>query len=158
MKYNIAIVASALLIFGSCQKKEEKTETVTKDVTVEKPAKEEVALENEMCFMQVVSKDTLLLTVIRNGNTISGTYKSMPYEKDKKTNVFKGNLSGNTVTAVGTAIGEGQTVQEEIIFTLENNKAGIKFGEMIEGDDGVYRYKNVKTATSLFINKVDCIK
>lgn len=157
MKYNIAILASTLLLLGSCQKKEEKNETITKDVTVEKPVKE-IPAEKEMCFMQVVSKDTLLLTIMRDGDNISGTYKSIPFEKDKKTNVFKGSISGNTVTAVGTALGEGQTVQEEIIFTLENNQAGIKFGEMIEGDDGVYRYKNVKTATSLFINKIDCLK
>lgn len=156
MKSNIALLAAALLILGSCQKKEEKTETVTEEVTVDKPAVTELPDSQEMCFMQIVSKDTLFLTVVKNGDNISGTYKSIPYEKDKKTNVFKGNLAGNTVTAVGTALGEGQTVQEEIVFTLENNKAGVKFGEMIEGDDGVYRYKNIKTATSLFINKVDC--
>lgn len=156
MKYNIAILASAMLLLGSCQKKEEKTETVTEEVVVEKPVKEELPENEEMCFMQIVSKDTLLLTVLKKGDNISGTYKSVPFEKDKKTNIFKGTINGNTVTAVGTAMAEGQTVQEEIVFTLENNKAGVKFGEMIEGDDGVYRYKNIKSATSLFINKVDC--
>jgi hypothetical protein len=156
MKYNIALLAAALFILGSCQKKEEKTETITEEVITEKPVVEELPDNQEMCFMQIVSKDTLLLTVVKNGDNISGTYRSIPYEKDKKSNVFKGSLTGNTVTAVGTATGEGQTSQEEIVFTLENNQAGVKFGEMIEGDDGVYRYKNIKTATSLFINKVDC--
>lgn len=156
MKYSILLLSTVLLVLGSCQNKEEKTETETKEITVEKPVKEELPENEEMCFMQVVSKDTLLLSVVKKGDNISGTYKSIPFEKDKKTNVFKGSLNGNTVTAVGTALGEGQTVQEEFVFTLENNKAGVKFGEMIEGDDGVYRYKNIKSATSLFINKVKC--
>jgi hypothetical protein len=156
MKYSIILLSTLLLLVGSCQNKEEKTETVTKEVIIEKPAKEELPEDTEMCFMQVVSKDTLLLTIVKKGDNISGTYKSIPFEKDKKSNVFTGSLNGNTVTAVGTALGEGNKVQEEIVFTLENNQAGIKFGEMIEGDDGVYRYKNIKTATSLFINKVDC--
>ena len=110
----------------------------------------------EMCFRQVVSKDTISLSLKRDGETISGTYKSIPYEKDKRTIVFKGTINNNTVTATGTAVGEGQTQEEEFIFTLENNQAGIKYGEMIEGDDGVYRYKNKNTATSLYLNKVDC--
>lgn len=156
MKYNIALLACVSLLFGACQNKEEKTKTITEETTVEKPAEAEVPVEKEMCFMQVVTKDTLLLTVTRDGDNISGTYKSVPFEKDKKTNIFKGSISGNTVNAVGTAMAEGTTVQEEIIFTIENDKAGIKFGEMIEGDDGVYRYKNVKSATSLYINKVAC--
>ncbi len=158
MKQTITLLACVALLFGACQNKEEKTETetVTKEITVEKPEEDVDAVEKEMCFMQVVSKDTLLLTITRDGDNISGTYKSIPFEKDKKTNVFKGNISGNTVNAIGTAMAEGTTVQEEIVFTIENNQAGLKFGEMIEGDDGVYRYKNVKSATSLFINKVAC--
>ena len=156
MKYKIAILVCVSLLFGACQNKEEKTETVIKETTVEQPVEAEAPVEKEMCFMQVVSKDTLLLTITRDGDNISGTFKSIPFEKDKKTNVFKGNISGNMVNAIGTAMAEGTTVQEEIIFTIENDKAGIKFGEMIEGDDGVYRYKNVKSATSLFINKVAC--
>ncbi|MHA3787872.1 hypothetical protein ACX0HA_06630 [Flavobacterium hauense] len=158
MKSNILLMASALVIFTSCQKKEEKTETVIEETKIEKPSKEELAENEELCFSQIVNKDTLILTVIKNGENISGTYKSIPFEKDKKTTIFKGRIVGNTVTAVGTAMAEGQTSQEEIIFTLENNKAGIKFGEMIEGDDGVYRYKNIKNTSSLFVNKADCPK
>lgn len=158
MKYSITILASALLLLGSCQKKEDKTEAATNEKAISEPNKEELSENVEMCFMQVVSKDTLLLTVIKKGDNVSGTYRSAPFEKDKKTNVFNGTLSGNTITAVGTALGEGKAVQEEIIISLENNQAGIKFGEMIEGDDGVYRYKNIKSATSLFIKKVDCLK
>lgn len=158
MKSNILLIASALALFASCQKKEEKTETVIEETKIETPVKEELAENVEMCFSQIVNKDTLMLTVVKNGEDISGTYKSVPFEKDKKTTIFKGHIVGNTVTAVGTAMAEGQTSREEIIFTLENNKAGVKFGEMIEGDDGVYRYKNLKSATSLYINKADCLK
>ncbi|PZR09780.1 MAG: hypothetical protein DI539_21600 [Flavobacterium psychrophilum] len=158
MKYTIATLAFTFLFLTSCQQKEEKNETgkTTKEVVTEKPSDEELPENQEMCFRQIVSKDTLMLTVLKNGENISGTYKSTPYEKDKKTIIFRGSLNGNTVTAVGTAMGEGKTVREEIVFTIENNKAGIKFGEMIQGDDGVYRYKNLKSSTPLYINKVDC--
>lgn len=158
MKYNITILAFAVLLLGSCQRKEDKTVIPADEQSTAEPTKKELDNNTEMCFMQVVSKDSLLLTIIKNGDNVSGTYRSVPFEKDKKTNVFKGTLSGNTIKAIGTALGEGMTTQEEIIITLENDQAGIKFGEMIEGDDGIYRYKNIKSATSLFIKKVECLK
>ncbi|MFD2602987.1 hypothetical protein [Flavobacterium suzhouense] len=158
MKYTITSLALILLLLTSCQQKGEKTETekAVEEVVNNDSASENLPENEEMCFMQIVSKDTLMLTVLKNGDKISGTYKSTPYEKDKKTIVFRGSMKDNTVTAVGTAIGEGKSVREEIVFTIEDNKAGVKFGEMIKGDDDVYRYKNLKSTTPLYINKINC--
>lgn|GEM_PF-2579497 len=158
MKYYATLLITGSLMAVSCQNKEEKTETesVTKEITTETEKPAETITDGKMCFLQIVSKDTLSLTIDKNGDKVTGTYKSVPYEKDKRTIVFEGSLSGDTVTAVGTAMGEGQTQKEEIIFTLENNQAGIKFGEMIQGDDGVYRYKNKNSATPLYIQKSEC--
>jgi hypothetical protein len=158
MKYYTPLFVAGLLLAASCQKKEQKTETetVTKEITTETQKPEEAVADGKMCFLQIVSKDTLSLTLDKKGDEISGTYKSVPYEKDKRTIVFKGSLNGDTVTAIGSAMGEGQTQQEEFIFTLDNNQAGIKFGEMIKGDDDVYRYKNKNSATPLYIQKTEC--
>jgi hypothetical protein len=154
MKYTMAI-ASGLLLLASCQKKEEKTETVTEDTTV-KAAPAEPAIDGETCFLNVVSKDSTLLSVNRQGDSVSGTFRWLPYEKDKKTIVYKGTISGTTVTATGTSQAEGMTNREELIFTLEDNQASVKFGEMIEGDDGVWRYKNKNTASIQVLAKADC--
>lgn len=153
MKRTITTLIAGLFILGSCQKKEEK-ETVVEETTIEKVT--EGTLEKDMCFLEVVSKDTITLTITRDGDNISGVYKSIPYEKDRKTNIFKGTINGNTVTAVGTVSAEGMTNQEEIIFTLEDKQASIKFGEMIEGDDGVYRYKNINNTSPMAIPKISC--
>jgi len=160
MKYYTytTLLAIGSLLTISCQKKEEKTETdtVTTEIKTETEKPSETITDGKMCFLQIVSKDTISLTIDKKGNDITGTYKSVPYEKDRRTITFEGSLNGDTVTAVGTAMGEGQTQKEEIIFTLENNQAGIKFGEMIQGDDGVYRYKNKNTATPLYVQKTEC--
>ena len=159
MKRIITLGACALLLSVSCQKKEEKTEetTIVKDSVVEVKNATPVA-DGEMCFLQVVSKDSILLTIKKEGENVSGTYKTLPFEKDKKTIVFNGTLKDSLVTAVGTAMAEGTTVKEEFIFILNSDKAGVKFGEMIEGDDGVYRYKNKNSASALYINKTECKK
>lgn len=157
MKQNITLLALGLLLIVSCQNKEEKKEeTTATEITTEKDTTNAVLADGETCYLQVVSKDSIYLNVKKEGDNVSGTYRSVPFEKDKRTIIFKGSLNGDTVTAVGNAMGEGQTQQEEFIFILKNNQAGIKFGEMIQGDDGVYRYKNKNTATPLYISKVDC--
>lgn len=148
------MLAAGLLLFSSCKEKEEKTEPVVEETTIEKIT--ETAPERDMCFLQIISRDTIMLTITRDGDNISGTYKSIPYEKDKKTNIFKGTIKDNTVTAVGMVSAEGKTNNEEIIFTIDDKQASIKFGEMIEGDDGVYRYKNVNNTSSLAVPKIDC--
>lgn len=155
MKQYIYIIACNLLLFTACQKKEKEIQE-NKEETIVKSQNLIDTTHGEMCFRQIVSKDTMLLTMKKDGDNVSGTYKSIPYEKDKRTIIFNGTINNNTITSTGTAIGEGQTQKEEFIFTLENNQAGIKFGEMIEGDDGVYRYKNKNNTTSLFLDKVEC--
>ena len=126
MKQHIALLGLGLLLTVSCQKKEEKTEesTVT-EIKSDAPSKEEMLPDGESCYLQVVSKDSISLSIKKEGENVSGTYKSLPYEKDKRTIVFKGSLSGDTVTAVGSAMGEGQTQQEEFIFILKSNQAGV---------------------------------
>lgn len=153
MKYSIIVLAAiGSLLFGSCKKETETT--VVEDTTIDKTVVETPA--TDMCFLQAVSRDSVMLTITRDGNNISGTYKSLPYEKDKKTIIFKGTIKDNTVTAIGTVSAEGMTSEEEIIFTIENNQATVKIGEMIEGDDSVYRYKNKNTAYAQVLSKVDC--
>jgi len=158
MKHHITLLAFGLLLIVSCQKKEEKAaETTTStEVTTETTIPEESVADGETCYLQVISKDTISLAIKKEGENISGTYKSVSYEKDKRTIIFQGSLNGDTVTAIGSAMGEGQTQKEEFIFILKNNQAGIRYGEMIQGDDGIYRYKNKNSATPLYISKVDC--
>lgn len=157
MKQHITLLAFGLLLTISCQKKEEKIEETTiQEVTTETPVTEEVIANGETCYLQVVSKDSISLKIKKEGDKVTGTFKSVPYEKDKRTIIFEGSLNGDTVTAVGSATGEGETQKEEFIFILKNNQAGVKFGEMIQGDDDVYRYKSKNSATPLYISKIDC--
>lgn len=138
----------------SCQKKEEKT--VVEDTTVEAEAPVEARPE-EMCFLNVVSKDSTMLSITREGDNVSGTFKWLPAEKDKKISKFKGTINGNTVTAIGEASGEGMTNKEELIFTIDGGQAKVKFGEMMESSDGVWRYKDKNATSEQVLNKVDCL-
>lgn len=151
MKNKIILLAAGLMLF-SCQKKEEK---VVQETTVEASAPT-ATLEEHFCFLNVVSKDSTVLNIVQKGDSISGTFKWLPAEKDRKVIDFKGILNGSTVTATGNSKAEGSTNKEELIFTLEHGQAKVKFGEMAEGKDGIWHYKDVKATSDQVLNKVDC--
>jgi hypothetical protein len=153
MKSTVTLLGLSLLLSVSCQKKKEKTETVVEDTTIVE--KTSTAPEKQ-CYLKVISKDSIIVEVERNGDSIHGIYHWKPFEKDKKISTYKGVLSGNTANVVAQSQQEGMNFKEEVIFTLTDNSLSIKSGEMIEGKDGIWKYKDKNAATEEVLNKVDC--
>lgn len=149
-KLFLALIFS--LIFLSCkQKEEEKVAEQPETATIIKENK-----DGDFCYLKVVSRDSIILNYTRKGDSISGIFNWLPYEKDKKISTFKGTIKGNSATAVGHYFSEGMEYHEELIFTITGNQAAVKFGEMIESDNGVWRYKNINKASVQNLNKVTC--
>jgi len=140
------------LAFLSCKQKEE-------DKATEQPETATIIKENKdgnFCYLKVVSRDSIILNYTRKGDSVSGIFNWLPYEKDKKTGTFQGTIKGNSATAVGHYFSEGMEYHEELFFTITGNQAAVKFGEMMESDDGVWRYKNINKTTVQNLDKVDC--
>ena len=152
------LLSACLLLLGSCQKKTEDTNTVVSDTTsITTAAVEETAGDDgEFCYLKVISKDSIILKYTRTGDHVTGIFHWRPYEKDKKISSFEGTIKGNTVNAIGHYDAEGSHFKEELIFTLEDNQASVKFGEMLQGDDEVWRYKSLKNTSTQVLPKVDC--
>lgn len=131
MKNLMIYAATALLVVACNEKKEEK------EVTVAAP--EAKTPKTNMCYLEVTQskdnpaiRDTMSLTVNIDGNKVTGTYNWLPYEKDKKTGTYEGQLQDSIVNAVYTYSAEGTSQKEELVFKLENNQAMIKSGELEE--------------------------
>jgi len=158
MKNKIILLAAGLVLL-SCQKKEEKT--IIENTTVEETAPE---TDVKQCYMAITEikkgsktvNDTVILNLETKGDSITGTYKWLPYYKDKKTGVFNGTVKNNIATTILSAKGEGVTNLEEFNFTFNDKQVSVKFGEMAEGTDGIWHYKDAKTTTENAIPKVAC--
>ena len=153
-----ASLLTCLLLLASCQEKTENTEaSSTSDTTANATTTTgDVAEDGEFCYLKVISKDSIILRYNRNGEHVSGIFHWRPYEKDKKISSFEGTIKGNTVNAIGHYDAEGMHFKEELIFTIKDNQALVKFGEMLQGDDEVWRYKSIKNAGVQVLPKVDC--
>ena len=156
MKTHFALFISFLFI-ASCQKKAENTDATIDTTSVISNSPEGIQTEDgEFCYIKVISKDSIILRYNRNGEHVSGIFHWRPYEKDKKISSFEGTIKGNTVNAIGHYDAEGMHYKEELIFTLENDQASVKFGEMLQGDDDVWRYKSIRNAGVQVLPKADC--
>jgi hypothetical protein len=151
----ICTLLLAALLFVSCKKETENKIEAVKD-TIVKKTEAVLPVNDSLCFLKVISRDSIVIKARKYGDSISGIFKWNPYEKDKKTNTFRGHLVGNTVTAIGTTSAEGMIYKEELIFTLTDSTAAVKMGEMIEGDDGIWMYKNKNMASEQVLAKVSC--
>lgn len=154
MKKYCILFASALAAI-SCNDKKETLPPGAPPAAPEKPA-QFVPSNGRYCYLQVTGKDSMMLNAEVKGDSIKGTFDWLPLEKDKKTSVFKGRLTGTTAHAISTAMAEGTTNKEELIFTLQDSTAAVKFGEMLQGDNGVWMYKNKNAARDQVLRRVDC--
>ena len=152
IKSVLTIVCGSILLF-SCQKKEEK-ETVTEDTTVQEVT--ETAPVTQACYHMVQGKDSIVLNIERSGDSIKGIFNWLPYEKDKKRSTFKGTVSGDNATTVAISQGEGMTNREELLFSFTDKEARVKFCEMTEGPNSIWKYKDLSKTTEQVLQKTDC--
>ena len=159
MKNKIILLAAGLAMF-SCQKKEN-TDTVIEKTTVEETAPDVVT---KQCYLQVTQikdgtktvNDSILLNIETKGDSITGSFKWLPYFKDKKTGEFKGTVKNNIANTILSAKGEGTTNLEEFVIVFDAEHASVKFGEMAEGTDGIWHYKDKAATSETSIPKVEC--
>ncbi len=153
MKSVYALAITAILLTSCREKTEIKTTTVEQTV-VKKPV--EVSGTDTLCFLKVVSRDSIKLRFVRKNDSVEGIFHWLPYEKDKKIMNFTGRVSGNVATVIGNTSAEGMDYKEELIFTLTDTTAAVKFGEMTENDNGVWMYRNKKMTSEEVLRKINC--
>lgn len=96
-----------------------------------------------------------------SGADVIGEFNWLPAEKDKKTGMFNGIISGDSTNKIVNAIwntsAEGMTNQEELKIIIEGDIAKVGFGEMKDSGSGVYVYAHPdKISYAPSLQKTDC--
>jgi hypothetical protein len=98
------------------------------------------------------------------GDKVAGEFNWLPKEKDKKTGVFLGTVSGvdpvtmdRRVNAIWDASAEGMTNKEELVIKFGKGIASPGFGAMVNSDSGVYIYSDpAHISYDLNLSQTDC--
>lgn len=154
MKKTSILLVGAMVLFA-CNDKKQETTPAAPALAPEKPA-QYIPSNGKSCYLQVTGRDSIVLFAEIKGDSISGIFNWLPYEKDRKLATFKGRIVGNTAHTISNTMAEGMENKEELIFTLQDSTASVMMGEMLQGDNGVWMYKNKKTAKSQVLKKVAC--
>lgn len=109
----------------------------------------------DLCYVFMENKDDgsfdeYKLRFSIKDSQVLGNLEFLPSEKDKKT----GSIEGTVIKPISdkeayradlwwTASAEGRTVKEELKIIFGDGTASIGLGEMIEGEDGIYKYKSI---------------
>lgn len=93
--------------------------------------------------------DVSMLKMTISGNSVSGTYRNIPAEKDSKIGDFSGTVGivvpeimGRIADVWWNSFAEGMQTKEELRIIFGEGNASVGYGEMVDRGDGVYIYKN----------------
>lgn len=122
-----------------------------------------------MCYSydRVTSRgyhDKETLTLMIDGEKVTGEYKYQPAEKDSKTGTFEGvvgpmdpKISARTADVWWNVAAEGMQAIEQLKIQFGEGSAVALFGEMKDGDDGRYLYAHPNKLTPGFqMDQKDC--
>lgn len=152
------IIASVILMgfFVSCKKDKTEGEVSAEHETV---AVEETV--NEECYLGILKKDTVSMSLNIKGNLVSsGKLSYKFFEKDKNEGSLIGELKGDTLFADYTFMSEGISSVRQVVFLKKGNIYIEGYGD-IEENNGKAFFKNTKQLKfdgKIFLSKVDCKK
>lgn len=140
----IVVLSLSVAVLGATKTKKD-ADFLSKDLEID--LSPEIKSE-QLCYIwNTEAGDKAMLSVDIRDDKAIGEFYWLPFEKDSKTGIFKGNLSqsgevSRVINGIWETKAEGMTANEEIKIILEENIAKVGFGEMKDRGDGVYVYAN----------------
>ena len=115
-------------------------DTRSASTTASPPAETAASAPNaparQVCYRQVLGRDTTLVRLNISGAVVTGELVVLPAEKDQARGPLRGTLTGQQIVADWQRTGEGQTQVHEVRFTL--------VGDSLRWREGARTEKNGK--------------
>lgn len=144
----IVLYCSFIFALGACKSKNAETTQTTETTTAnaDTVATATAPAAETLCFEEKVGKDLTTVSLIIDGNNVTGRMEWLPWEKDQARGTLKGKKNGNEIVADYEYMIEGSNQLEEKVFVLEGDKLLVKSGEL-EDKNGKLVMKNPGKAT-----------
>lgn len=125
--------AVIILFLASCAGNKEKDPQV---------ADTNIAKETTIhCFQKVAGQDTMLLTINKTGQKITGDLLYDFFEKDRSEGMLVGALNGDTIIAEYTYKAEGKESKRDVAFLMKEVDIVEGYGD-VEEKNGAFRFKD----------------
>ena len=144
----------------SCNNDSETTTIVTENNAGENSVQESTTAINKVdgCYMRILKRDTMLLHLQQNGNTVSGKMNFDNYEKDGSAGTVSGILENDIVKLWYNFQSEGMNSVMELYFKVSDSTMIQGVGPMDNKADTAYftDHSKIDFAKAQSLNKIDC--
>lgn len=146
------LAAAILALLSGCDNRSAST---TSSPPAETAASAPAAQARQVCYRQVVGRDTTMVRLLINGATVTGELAVLPAQKDRARGTLRGTLTGQQIVADWRRAGEGQTQVHEVTFTLTGDSLRWREGPRIE-KGGKWVLVNPQQGYQYRLSKVAC--
>lgn len=151
-----SILFFAVLAGTACNSSGSRQSTGT-DSTAANATQQYAPAVNSLCFLQLgglKKQDSSYVQLFIDGNNISGTFNSVPYEKDSRKGTLHGTKQHDVIKAVWRFMQEGMNDSIAVEFKLSGNKL---LQKSLSVDPATGRQFTSDTARfDQEFNKIDC--
>ena len=93
------------------------------------------------CYRMVIAKDTALMQLTKNGDSLQGTLAYRRYEKDSNKGTVTLHSSGDKATGWYNFQSEGMNSVRQITFKVTDSSFAEAYGDIVlSGDSATYKY------------------
>lgn len=152
------LLSSVLLLFASCNSDGNNKATNAANKATHPNQNNEATSGLPGCYLRVLKRDTLALSIQQNGKTITGRLSFKNFEKDGSTGTVTGAIDEDILKLIYSFQSEGMHSVMEVYFKIEGNALIHGVGEVAVKSDTAY-YANPKEITYPAANmlvKISC--
>ena len=146
------VAAAMLMLLGGCDNRSAST---TASAPAETGASAPADQARQVCYRQVLGRDTTLVRLRISGAVVTGELAVLPAEKDQARGPLTGTLAGQQIVADWQRTGEGQTQVHEVQFTLTGDSLRWREGARTE-KGGKWVLVNPGQGYEYVLGKVAC--
>lgn len=116
--------------------------------------------QTETCYLYINNNDTVTLSTVQEGKTVTGDLAYNLYEKDKNTGTIRGEMKGDLLIADYTFMSEGMKSTAQVVFKKTGNTLVQGYGEVVNQGSSV-TFKNIDSlnyTNSILLKETNCEK
>lgn len=145
------LAAAILALLSGCDNRSSSTSSPPTETAAAASATQ----ARQVCYRQVLGRDTTMVRLLISGATVTGELAVLPAEKDQARGPLRGTLTGQQIVADWQRAGEGQTQVHEVQFTLAGDSLRWREGARTE-KGGKWVLVNPRQAYQYVLYKVAC--
>lgn len=146
------VAALFIAVLTGCHDRSGQSKTET---TAAEPGSAGAAQTVNVCYRQIIGRDTTMVRLVVDGSAVTGELAVMPAEKDRAEGPFKGTLVNDRVVADWQRSGEGTTQVHEVNFAMAGDSLLWREGERVE-KQGKWVLVNPNKGFQYRLTKVAC--